>query len=133
MKNYHGIIEPQHLIDPRRMAVLREQHAELKKELLLCNQAWMKNGGLVQWFVAAICEVFKTSGQMGKHRLKGDSENNFEGPVIPFGSMVEYYLISARDQLRLHHHGKKVLPGFFIGCASNLEENLERTYFGRRH
>ena len=40
-----------------------------------------------------------------------------KGPVIPFGAMVEYYPISARDQSRLHQFGKKVLPGKFLGCA----------------
>ena len=29
--------------------------------------------------------------------------------------MVEYYVLSARDQSRLHQYGKKVLPGLFFG------------------
>ena len=33
------------------------------------------------------------------------------GPIIPFGAMVEYYAIFARDQARLHQSGKNVLPG----------------------
>ena len=41
----------------------------------------------------------------------------FKRPVIPFGAMVEYCPISARDQARLHQFGKKVLPGFLLGCA----------------
>ena len=32
----------------------------------------------------------------------------FERPIIPFGSLVEYYPISAKDQLRIHQFGKKV-------------------------
>ena len=35
------------------------------------------------------------------------------GPVIPFGFLVEYHPISAKDQSRLHQFGKKVLPGIF--------------------
>ena len=35
----------------------------------------------------------------------------FKGPIIPFGSLVEYYPISAKDQSRIHQFGKKVLPG----------------------
>ena len=31
----------------------------------------------------------------------------FEGPIIPFGSLVEYYPISAKDQSRIHEFGKK--------------------------
>ena len=41
----------------------------------------------------------------------------FEGLVIPFGSLVEYHPITAKDQSRIHQFGKKVLPGLFLGCA----------------
>ena len=37
----------------------------------------------------------------------------FEGPIIPFGSLVEYHPITART----HQFGKKVLPGLFLGYA----------------
>ena len=40
-----------------------------------------------------------------------------KGPTIPFGSLVEYYPISAKDQSRIHQFGKKVLPGLFLGHA----------------
>ena len=41
----------------------------------------------------------------------------FKGPIIPFGSLVEYYPISANDFSRIHQFGKKVLPGLFLGYA----------------
>ena len=41
----------------------------------------------------------------------------FKGPIITFGSLVEYYTISAKDQSRIHQFGKKVLPGLFLGYA----------------
>ena len=41
----------------------------------------------------------------------------FKGPIIPFGSLVEYYPISAKDQSRIHQFGKKVLPRLFLGYA----------------
>ena len=41
----------------------------------------------------------------------------FKGPIIPFGSLVEFYPITAKDQSRIHHFGKKVLPGLFLGYA----------------
>ena len=41
----------------------------------------------------------------------------FKGPIIPFGSLVEYYPISAKDQSRIHHFGKKLLLGLFLGYA----------------
>ena len=47
----------------------------------------------------------------------------FNGPVIPFGAMVEYHPISAKDISRLHQFGPKVLPGIFFGhvlCAGGI-------------
>ena len=41
----------------------------------------------------------------------------FEGPIIPFGSLVDYYPVSAKDHSRIHQFGKKVLPGLFVGYA----------------
>ena len=32
----------------------------------------------------------------------------FKGPIIPFGSLVEYHPITAKDQSRIHQFGKKV-------------------------
>ena len=40
-----------------------------------------------------------------------------KGPVIPFGAMDEYHLVSAKDQSRLHQFGPKVLSGKFFGYA----------------
>ena len=40
-----------------------------------------------------------------------------KGPIIPFGSLVEYHPITAKDQSRIHQFGKKVLPGSFLGYA----------------
>ena len=41
----------------------------------------------------------------------------FNGPVIPFGAMVEFHPISAEDLSRLHRFGPKVLPCIFLGYA----------------
>ena len=41
----------------------------------------------------------------------------FKGPIIPFGAMVEYHPISAREQSRLRQFGQNVLPGIFLGYA----------------
>ena len=41
----------------------------------------------------------------------------FKGPIIPFGSLVEYHPITAKDQSRIHQFGKKVLLGLFLGYA----------------
>ena len=52
---------------------------------------------------------------------KEDSENHSKGPIIPFGSLVEYHPISTRDQLRIHQFTKKVFPGIFLWYASIAE------------
>ena len=41
----------------------------------------------------------------------------FKGPIISFGSLVEYHPITAKDQSRVHQFGKKVLLGLFLGYA----------------
>ena len=40
-----------------------------------------------------------------------------KGPIISFGSLVQYDPIIAKDQSRIHQFGKKVLPGLFLGYA----------------
>ena len=42
---------------------------------------------------------------------------NAKEVIIPFGSLVEYYPTTAKDQSRIHQFGKKVLPGLFLGHA----------------
>ena len=53
----------------------------------------------------------------------------FKGPIIPFGSIVVYHPVSAKDLSRLHQFGKKVLPGIFLGYAWYAVRNLERRHF----
>ena len=52
----------------------------------------------------------------------------FKGPIIPFGSLVEYHPITAKDQSRIHQFGKKVLPGLFLGYACSRGEFGRVTY-----
>ena len=44
-----------------------------------------------------------------------------KGQVIPFGSMIEYHSISAKDLSRLHQFGPKVVPGILLGHALHAE------------
>ena len=39
----------------------------------------------------------------------------FEGPIIPFGSLVEYHPITAKNQSRIHQFGRK----FCLDCSSD--------------
>ena len=66
-----------------------------------------ENGGLLLWFAVGLCEMSKTSWEMGQHLMNGDPANHSND-----------HPISAKDQSRLHLLGKKVLPGIFLGCAS---------------
>ena len=60
-----------------------------------------ENGGLILWNAIAICKMFRTSYQTGKHLMKRDLENH---------AKIEYHhLFSAEDQSRHHQFGKKVL------------------------
>ena len=56
----------------------------------------------------------------------------FNGPVNPFGSMVEHHTISSKDLSRLHRFGTKALPGIFFDYVSYAGENLERRHKGHR-
>ena len=53
----------------------------------------------------------------GKTPYERRLEDLFKGPIVPFGSLVEYRPITAKDQSRIHQFGKKVLPGLFLGYA----------------
>ena len=72
--------------------------------LYCCNQVWMKIGGQIP-------DLFSDG--------KTPYERRFGKPfaIIPFGSLVEYHPITAKDQSRMHQFGKKVLLGLFFGYA----------------
>ena len=77
----------------------------------------MKIGGQIPWNAFATCGTFKISCLMGKTPCERRFGEPFKGPIIPFGSLVEYYPISAKDQSRIYQFGKKVLPGLLLGYA----------------
>ena len=49
-----------------------------------------------------------------------------KGPITPFGALVEYHTISARDQSRIHQFGKEVWLGIFLGYELIAGGILER-------
>ena len=77
----------------------------------------MKVGGQILWNVTPICETSQIYYLMGRRLMKGRCGQPCKGPIIPFGSLVEYHPITANDQSRIHQFGKKVLPGLFLGYA----------------
>ena len=72
------------------------------------------NGGRTPWSATAICEHIQDLLSCGKTPHERRFGIPFTRPVIPFGAMVEYHPISAKDQSRLHQFGVKVLPGIFL-------------------
>ena len=56
----------------------------------------------------------------------------FKGPIIPFGSLVEYYPITAKDQSRIHQFGKESFTWIVPRIRSVRERNLEGKRTGRR-
>ena len=86
---------------------IAERAVRRVKEGTSAGQVWMKIGGLILWNVKPTCLLGKTPYE----RRFGEP---FTGPMIPFGSLLEYYYPnSATDQSRIHQFGKKVLPGLF--------------------
>ena len=55
------------------------------------------------------------------------------GPVIPFGAMVEYHPISAKDISRVHQFGPKSLARDILRLCIVRGGNLERRRCERRH
>ena len=77
----------------------------------------MRNGGRVPRNAILICGTFKISCLMGRLQYERRFGKPLKGPIIPFGSLVEYYAISAKDLSRIHQFGKKVIPEIFLGYA----------------
>ena len=118
LKNNPGIIVRQRHTDRKHMGLLREQCAEWKRDI--CSFVAMRSG---QWMVGGFHGMLLLSAKYSRYFSFGKRPYEwrfgvpFNGPVIPFGAMVEYHPISARDQSRLHQFGTKVLPGMFLGYA----------------
>ena len=53
----------------------------------------------------------------------------FNGPVMPFGAMVEHRTISANDQSRLHQFDAKILSGIVFGYALIAEESGQEIFW----
>ena len=81
----------------------------------------MKVGGQILWNVTPICETSQIYCLMGRRPMKDVLGNHLKDLVIPFGSLVEYHPITAKDQSRIHQFGKKVLLGLFLGYALYAE------------
>ena len=77
------------------------------------NENWWANSMECYTYLRDVTDLL--SG--GKTPFERRFGQPFNGPIIPFGSLVEYHPITAKDQSRIHQFGKKVLPGLFLGYA----------------
>ena len=77
----------------------------------------MRNGGQISMECFSYLRNLQNLLSDGKTPQERRFGQPFKGPIIPFGSLVEYHPISAKDQSRIHQFGKKVLPGLFLGYA----------------
>ena len=80
-----------------------------------------------KWWVDVYCYLRNTQDFLldGKTPHERRFGQHFKGPIVPFGSLVEYYPTTAKNQSRIHQFGKKVLPGLFLGYALYVGGNLE--------
>ena len=77
------------------------------------NESWWADSMECYTYLRNVTDVL-SDGKTPYERRFGQP---FKGPIIPFGSLVEYHPITAKDQSRIHQFGKKVLPGLFLGYA----------------
>ena len=124
MKIFPGIIVRQHLTVQKQMGLLRERHAGLKKgpsaELLQSgmDEKWWADSMECCCYLRNIQDLFLSDGRTPYERRFGMP---FISLVTPFGAVVEYHPLSAKDLSRLRQFGSKVLPGKFLGHALHAE------------
>ena len=85
----------------------------------------MKNGGQIPWNATTYLRNVQDLLSDWKIPYERCFGERFNGPIIPFGSLVEYYPISAKDQSRIHKCGKKVLPWIVPWIRSVRGVNVE--------
>ena len=93
----------------------------------------MKVGGQILWNVTPICENVTDLLSDGKTPYERRFGQPLEGPIIPFGSLVECTPISAKDQSRIHHPRKESLTWIVPWILSVRGENLEGWHNGCWH
>ena len=82
------------------------------------NESWWADSMECYTYLRNVTDLL-SDGKTPNERRFGQP---FKGPIIQFGSVVEYHSVTAKDQSIIHQFGKKVLPGLFHGYALYAEE-----------
>ena len=77
------------------------------------NESWWADSMECYTYLRNVTDLL-SDGKTSYERRFGQP---LEGPIIPFGSLVEYHPITAKDQSRIHQFGKKALLVLFHGYA----------------
>ena len=83
----------------------------------------MKNRGEIPWSVCCCLRNIQDLLSDGKTPYERWFGMPSHGSVIPFGAVVEYHPISARELSRLHQFWSKSVVRFFLGYALYAERN----------
>ena len=89
----------------------------------------MKVGGQILWNVTPICETSQISCLVLKTPYERRFGKPLKGPIIPFGSLVEYHPITAKDQSRIHQFGKEVFTWIVPRIRSVRGEEFGRVTY----
>ena len=81
------------------------------------NESWWADSMECYTYLRNVTDLL-SDGKTPYERRFGQQQ----GPIIPFGSLVEYHPVIAKDQSRIHQFGEKVLPGLFLGYALYARE-----------
>ena len=114
-----GIIARRHHTDQKQMGLHKTAVRRVKEDtsaVLLqsgLNESWWADSMECYTYLRNVTDLL-SDGKTPYERRFGQP---LKGPIIPFGSLVEYYPISAKDQSRIHQFGQNVLPGLFLGYA----------------
>ena len=123
VKIFPEIIVRRHHTDQKPMEIAERAVRRVKEGTSVVllqsglNENWWADSMECHTYLRNVTDIL-SDGKTPHERRFGQP---FEGPIIPFGSMVEYHLVSAKDHSRLHQFGKKVLPGLCLGYALYAE------------
>ena len=87
------------------------------------NESWWADSVECYTYLRSVTDLL-SDGKTPYERRFGQP---FKGPIIPFGSLVEYHPITAKDQSRIHQLGKKVLQSFILKTQENCVGSISST------